>query len=69
MNQKIKKQIQTLGLALVLGTSAASAQTLAQARTWYNQGDYAQAKPVMERYYKSQPSNGSYSLWLSLIHI
>lgn len=63
MNQKIKKQIQTLGLALVLGTSAASAQTLAQARTWYNQGDYAQAKPVMERYYKSQPSNGNYSLW------
>lgn len=59
----IKKQICLLGLALMAGTSTIQAQTLAQARTWYNEGEYAKAKPVMERYYKSQPANGNYSLW------
>ena len=40
----IKKQICLLGLALMAGTSTIQAQTLAQARTWYNEGEYAKAK-------------------------
>ena len=47
-----------------------SAQTLEQARTLFTKGDYEQAKPVFQKYAKSQPSNGNYSYWfiLSLIH-
>lgn len=40
-----------------------SAQTLEQARTLFTKGDYEQAKPVFQKYAKSQPSNGNYSYW------
>lgn len=40
-----------------------SAQTLEQARTLFNKGDYEKAKPVFQRYVKSQPSNGNYNFW------
>ena len=59
----LKKQICLLGLALTLGAAGAQAQTLNEAKAWYGKGDYGRAKPVMERFYKSQPANGNYSLW------
>ena len=56
-------KIQICLLALALASLPAFSQTLSQARALYAKGDYAQAKPVMERFYKSQPANGNYSLW------
>lgn len=40
-----------------------SAQTLEQARTLFSKGEYEKAKPVFQRYVKSQPSNGNYNFW------
>lgn len=40
-----------------------SAQTLAQAKAFYEKGQYEQAKPAFRKFVKSQPSNGSYNLW------
>lgn len=40
-----------------------SAQTLEQARSLFTKGDYEQAKPVFQKYVKSQPSNGNYNYW------
>lgn len=63
MKKIFKNSICLFGLALMLGGAGASAQSLNEAKAWYEAGQYAEAKPVMERYYKSQPSNGNYSLW------
>lgn len=41
----------------------AHAQTLAEARKLYEQGEYAQAKPVFQRYVRQAPNNGNYNLW------
>ena len=59
----LKKQICLLGMALTLGFASISAQTLNEAKAWYEKGNYAQAKPVFQRFYKSQPANGNYCLW------
>lgn len=29
----------------------------------YGKGQYAEAKPVFQKYVKSQPANGNYNLW------
>ena len=50
-------------LTFALGNTVASAQTLAQAKSWYGEGDYEKAKPVFARYVKSYPNNGNYNLW------
>ena len=42
---------------------SASAQTLAQAKNWYGEGEYEKAKPVFARFVKSYPNNGNYNLW------
>lgn len=39
------------------------AQTLAQAKELYQQGNFEKAKPVFNKYVKSQPGNGNYHLW------
>ena len=56
-----RKYILFLICSFFLG--GASAQTLEQARTLFTKGDYEQAKPVFQKYAKSQPSNGNYSYW------
>lgn len=38
-------------------------QTLTQARKWYDEGRYDQAKPVFKKFIKQQPANGNYCLW------
>lgn len=40
-----------------------SAQTLEQAKSFYNKGEYDKAKPVFKKFVKSQPANGNYNLW------
>jgi len=39
------------------------AQSLDQAKKWYNEGLYEEAKPVFEKLVKQSPNNSSYSLW------
>ena len=56
-----RKYILFLICSFFLG--GASAQTLEQARALFTKGDYEQAKPVFQKYAKSQPSNGNYSYW------
>lgn len=50
-------------ILLVFASVWASAQTLNQAKAWYEAGDYEKAKPVFKRMVKSSPSNGKYNLW------
>ena len=38
-------------------------QSLDQAKKWYNEGLYEEAKPVFEKLVKQSPNNSSYSLW------
>lgn len=40
-----------------------SAQTLEQAKAFYNKGQYEQAKPIFQKFVKTQPANGNYNLW------
>ncbi len=40
-----------------------SAQTLAQAKAFYEKGQYERAKPAFKKFVKSQPANGNYNLW------
>ena len=47
---------------LCFGTAAA-AQSLDQARKLYNDGNYAAAKPVFEKYIKISPKDPSYNHW------
>ena len=60
MCEKIKYQI--LLLFLCYG-ALASAQSLDQARKLYNDGNYAAAKPVFEKYIKISPKDASYNHW------
>jgi tetratricopeptide (TPR) repeat protein len=50
-------------LPLLFCANAASAQTLSEAQTLYNNGNYAKAMPTFRKYVKSQPDNGNYNLW------
>lgn len=40
-----------------------SAQTLAEAKDFYEKGQYEKAKPVFKKFVKTQPANGNYNLW------
>ena len=50
-------------LMACLAFSGLKAQTLAQGQELYGQGKYEEAKPIFQKYVKSQPSNGKYNLW------
>lgn len=53
-------------LSLLIGcffVSGIAAQTLDQAQKLYNSGDYQKAKPIFQKYVRSQPTNGNYNLW------
>lgn len=39
------------------------AQSAAEAKSLYEKGEYAQAKPALKKLVKSQPANGNYNLW------
>ncbi len=57
----IKKYILLLLLSITAITL--SAQTLAEARKLYAEGDFANAKPMFEKLVKATPSNANYNLW------
>lgn len=56
-----KRYILLLLFCLVL--IGASAQTLEQAKAFYNKGQYEKAKPVFKKFVRTQPANGNYNLW------
>lgn len=41
----------------------ASAQSLDEAKSLFNKGEYEKAKPIFKKYVSSTPSNGNYNLW------
>ena len=57
----MKKYILLIWLSLTALTL--SAQTLAEARKLYANGNYADAKPAFEKLVKATPSNANYNLW------
>ena len=56
------KRIKILILLLAF-TVALGAQTLQQGRNYFNQGDYEKAKPIMLKYLKQSPNDGSRNFW------
>ena len=49
-----------LSLLICLGVSS---QTLQQGRTYFSEGNYEKAKPIMLKYLKQQPDNASRNYW------
>lgn len=43
--------------------AGACAQTLNQAKQWFTEGKFAEAKPVFEKLVKQAPSNANYNFW------
>ncbi len=61
INQMIKRFIIILS---ALGFTCASfSQTLTQAKKWFTEGNFAEAKPVFQKLVKQAPSNASYNFW------
>lgn len=58
---KQKKYLTALLGLCMAGT--AGAQTLTQAKNFFEQGEFEKAKPVFERLVKQSPSNASYNYW------
>ena len=56
-----KKHI--LFLLFCLMGATVFAQSAAEAKSLYEKGEYAQAKPALKKLVKSQPANGNYNLW------
>jgi WD40-like Beta Propeller Repeat. len=50
-------------LVFCLFTVTLSAQSLADAQKMFTQGEYEKAKPVFQRYVKTQPANANYNFW------
>lgn len=63
MKRLSKKLLFALGMAFLYGGMQVQAQSLAQAKELYNEGKYAEAKPVFEKLVKRSPSNSSYNQW------
>ena len=63
MKRLSKKLLYTLGVTLLCGGMQLHAQSLDQAKKLYNDGKYAEAKPVFEKLVKQAPSNASYNQW------
>ena len=63
MKRLSKKLLYTLGVTLLCGGMQLHAQSLDQAEKLYNDGKYAEAKPVFEKLVKQAPSNASYNQW------
>ena len=55
-------------LLILLGFTAItlSAQTLAEARKLYAEGNFSEAKPAFEKLVKATPSNANYNLWYGI---
>lgn len=52
-----------IGLFALCCTGTATAQSLEQAKTLFQKGEFEQAKPAFQRLVKQAPSNASYNYW------
>lgn len=52
-----------LALFTLCMTGGAYSQTLSQAKNWFLEGKFAEAKPVFKKLVKQSPSNASYNFW------
>ncbi len=59
---RFSKLLLVIMIALLTG-SVVFGQSLDQAKKMYNEGNYADSKPVFERLVKQSPNNGSYNHW------
>lgn len=60
----MNNRYRTAALAFCLfAAGTAFSQTLNQARAWFNEGKFAEAKPVFKKLVKQAPSNASYNFW------
>ena len=57
------KMLIALALVTLCGGERLEAQTLNEAKAWYQEGKYEEAMPVFARFVKSAPNNGSYNHW------
>lgn len=53
----------TLALIAICFAASTPAQTLTQARKWFEEGKFAEAKPVFQKLVKQAPSNANYNFW------
>ena len=53
----------TLALLALCCASGAFSQSLNQARKWFTEGNFAEAKPVFENLVKRSPANTNYNFW------
>ena len=53
----------TLALIGLCCMGSASAQSLTQAKEWFLEGKFAEAKPVFQKLVKQAPSNANYNFW------
>lgn len=58
----INKTFKLAAIFLSLSTGL-GAQTLSQAKAWFEKGEFEKAKPVFERLVRQSPSNASYNFW------
>lgn len=59
----INKKIKAVAMLLGLGVAAINAQTLSQAKNWFEKGEFAKAKPVFKKLVRQSPSNAGYNFW------
>ena len=50
-------------ILLLLVSLGVSSQTLQQGRTYFSQGNYEKAKPIMLKYLKQKPDDASRNYW------
>lgn len=52
-----------LAFFMLCTTGSSYSQTLSQAKSWFLEGKFAEAKPVFKKLVKQSPSNASYNFW------
>lgn len=59
----INKKIKVAALLFGLGVINVNAQTLSQAKIWFEKGNFEKAKPIFKKLVKQSPSNANYNFW------
>ena len=60
---KMNRKKYTLALLALCCSGGAFSQSLNQAKKWFNEGNFVEAKPVFQRLVKQAPSNTNYNYW------
>lgn len=60
---KMMKKKYILAFFMLCTAGSSYSQTLSQAKNWFLEGKFAEAKPVFKKLVKQSPSNASYNFW------